>query len=204
MSRQHLLALLVAMLLVPVMHGCRSTPETVHYRLDLDVDQVEQTESDRPALALEQLSVDAAYDETQIAYRSSPYKLERYYYHRWAAPPGLLLTDAMREAYSATGRFRSVTSGSVARSDMVLSGQVVALEEIDVTDEEWQGRIVLELRLRDAVTGDLLWSETIEKRRDLDDRSPAGLAAALSESIGDVVEETSAEFVEVYRRRIAD
>ncbi|MFW5966168.1 MAG: ABC-type transport auxiliary lipoprotein family protein [Persicimonas sp.] len=191
--------ILVIAVLVAAVSACGSTPETVHYRLDPNVEQDEQPPTQRPTLALEQLSVDAAYDDTQIAYRTSPYRLQRYYYHRWVAPPGLMVTDTLRSAYAKTGRFRSVITGSASRSDMILSGQIAAIEEVDISEEEWQGRIVLDLRLRDSTTGDLLWSVTVEERETLEERSPAGLAEALSEALERIVEHTSREFVEAYR-----
>lgn len=191
--------MLTIALLVGGAVACGSSPETIHYRLEPDVEQADPPPAQRPSLALEHLSVDAAYDDAQIVYRTSPYRLQRYYYHRWAAPPGLMLTDTLRSAYAQTGRFRTVSTGSAARSDMILSGQVAALEEVDVTEEEWQGRIVLELRLRDSTTGELLWSDTVEERETLEERSPAGLAEALSVALGRIVEHTSREFVEVYR-----
>lgn len=196
-----MLTAIVALSLAVGLLACGSTPETVHYRLDLEPSRVDQPPESRPALAIEHFGVDAAYDQPQIAYRDSPYRLQRYHYHRWAAPPGLLLTDALRSAYQATGRFASVTSGTTARSDLVLSGHIAALEEVDVTEDEWIGRVVLELRVRDATTGDLLWSDTVERRETLEERSPAGLAEALSRALTSIVEETSETFVDLHDRQ---
>jgi ABC-type uncharacterized transport system auxiliary subunit len=180
--------------------GCGGTaPEIKHYRLDLDPGRAEVPAGDKPVLGIESFTTDAAYDEPQMVYRTSPYQLNYYYYHRWAATPGLLLTDALRRGYAETGRFSSVTAGQMGRSDVILSGHIAAIEEVDVTEEKWFGRIVLELRLRDARTGDVLWSRVVEEQEPLSERTPAGLAEALSNAVTRVVSETAADIASAAR-----
>jgi ABC-type uncharacterized transport system auxiliary subunit len=187
-------ATVVMALLLAGTSGCGSTPKEIkHYRLDLAPSQAEVPAGDKPVLGIESFTTDAAYDEPQIVYRTSPYQLNYYYYHRWAATPGLLLTDALRRGYAATGRFGSVTAGQMGRSDLILSGHIAAIEEVDVSEERWLARVVLELRLRDARTGDLLWSEVVEEQEPLEERTPAGLAEAMSSAVTRIVEATAAE-----------
>ncbi|MFP4597370.1 MAG: ABC-type transport auxiliary lipoprotein family protein [Persicimonas sp.] len=175
--------------------ACGSTaPETVHYRLDVQPRSVEDTSTQRPVMGIEHFTVDAAYDDTQIVYRRSPYRLDYYFYHRWASMPGQLITDTLRRGYQQTGRFHAVTTDQIARTDVVLSGHVAAIEEVDISEEEWIGRIVLELRLRDAATGTLLWSGVVEEEEPLDERSPSGLAQAVSEAVTRIVDATGERF----------
>lgn len=198
MNRTHQRAWIVLLLLwAGLWAACASgTPETVHYRLDLEPSAVEVPEPRQPVLGIEPFTVDAAYDDSQIVYRTNPYRLNYYYYHRWASAPGLMLTDSLRRGYQRTGYFQAVTSGEIARSDAVITGHVAALEEVDVSEEEWFGRVVLELRLRDTRTGTLLWSQVIEEEEPLAERSPAGLAEALSSALTRVVEETAPTIAE--------
>ena len=169
--------------------------EIKHYRLAPQVQRAQAADqAQRPVLAIEYFTVDSAYDENQIAYRTDPYQVNYYYYHRWASTPGLMVADTMRQGYQATGLFESVTTGGVARADVVLSGRIAAIEEVDVTEEKWLARLALELRLRDARTGTLLWSRIFEEEQPLDDRSPSGLAKGVSAAIARIVETTAPEF----------
>jgi ABC-type uncharacterized transport system auxiliary subunit len=197
-------ALLCTALLCTAAVGCGgSAPEIKHYRLDLEPTQADVAAGDKPVLGIEPFTTDAAYDDAQIVYRSSPYQLNYYYYHRWAATPGLLLTDALRRGYAATGRFRSVTAGQMGRSDVVLSGHIAAIEEVDVSEDKWVGRVVLELRLRDARTGDVLWSRMVEEQESLAERTPAGLAEAVSAAVTRIVEATASEITTAARQSTA-
>jgi ABC-type uncharacterized transport system auxiliary subunit len=177
-----------------------SAPEVKHYRLDLQPQQTGAEVADKPVLGIEQFTTDAAYDEPQIVYRKTPYELNYYYYHRWATNPGMLVTDALRRGYAATGRFESVSTGQVVGSDVVLSGHISAIEEVDVTEEKWLGRVVLEMRLRDGQTGDLLWTEVFEEQERLAERSPAGLARALSEALTRVVDQSADDIAQAARQ----
>ena len=38
---------------------------------------------------LESLETEAGYDDERIVYRTTPYRLDYYQYHRWSAPPGV-------------------------------------------------------------------------------------------------------------------
>ena len=176
-----------------------SAPEIKHYRLDVATQRVQAEAGDKPVLGIEPFTADAAYDEPQIAYRDTPYQLNYYYYHRWAATPGLLVTDALRRGYESTGEFKSVTSGLTTRSDVVLSGHIAAIEEVDVSEDKWIGRLVLELRLRDARTGDLLWSQVFEEQEALEERTPAGLAEAMSKALTRIVETTADKIAKAAR-----
>lgn len=176
--------------------ACGSTPETRHYRLDLTPQQMQSEQQERPVLGVEYFSAAPAYDETQIVYRTSPYLLKYYYYHRWSAAPGLMMTDALQRGYARTGLFETVTVGEVARADVILSGYVVAIEEVDVSEEEWLGRIALDLRLRDSATGTLLWSESYMLEEPLEERSPEGLARAISAATTEIVEKSAPEIAQ--------
>ena len=180
--------------------GCSSTPSITRYQIT-PAPEIEKSGGTQTnlVLAVDYFSADVAYDEDRIVYRKGPYHLDYYHYHRWAAAPGLMLTDAMRAAYSKSGYFRLVTAGGAARADVVLSGRVTALEEVDVSDDKWLGRIVLELRLRDAVTGALLWSQTYEEEEQLEELDPEGLTAALSRAVTRIVEDSTPKIAEVAR-----
>ncbi|HUS66846.1 MAG TPA: ABC-type transport auxiliary lipoprotein family protein [Kofleriaceae bacterium] len=154
-----------------------SMPETRYY--DLAAPAARPATAGDVTLAIEPLEVDDAYDDERIAYRQSRVRLDYYHYHRWSAPPGVLVANALERSLERSGRFRAVVRDQ-AGVRLVLGGRVVAIEEVDVSKKRWVGRIALELHLRDADTGEIIWSADLEEREPLRDQSPEGLARALS------------------------
>jgi ABC-type uncharacterized transport system auxiliary subunit len=176
-------------------------PELHHYRLDLPTAAFHDIEprvvapcgaAEPSAVVVEDLDVDAAYDDVAIIYRESEYRVDRYHYHHWSAPPGRLVGDALRQGLDATGLFARVGRNWDPHADAVLRGRVVALEEVDRTPSRWVGRVVLQLELVDAETERRLWARRFEEIRELPERSPHGLAAAVSEALADIVRASAA------------
>ncbi len=170
-----LVILVLAALAVP---GCGGKiPETRYYQLAPPA--LTTTERGDVVLVLETLQTDPAYDDERIVYRANPYRLDYYNYHRWSAAPGTLVGNYLETAFERTGKFRSVVRELAPNASVILGGRVVAIEEVDSTPA-WTGRIVVELTLTDARTGEALWSEQLEETQPLPTRTPEGLARALS------------------------
>ena len=166
-----------------------SSPQPIHHYQPAVIAKEVRSATSQPTtelvLAIEDFSAGAAYDEQRMVYRSSDYRFDYYHYHRWAAPPGMLVSDTLREVYRNTGAFRSVVGGYDSRADVILSGRVVAFEEVD-REEDWFGRVVVNMRLRDARTGELLWNDTLRREHKLTEQTPQGLAEAVSRALTDV------------------
>ena len=175
--------------------SCSSSKPIHHYQPAVIAKEVRAATSQPTSdlvLAIEDFSAGAAYDEQRMVYRSSDYRFDYYHFHRWAAPPGMLVSDTLREVYRNTGAFRSVVGGYDSRADVILSGRVVAFEEVD-REEDWFGRVVVNMRLRDARTGELLWNDTLRREHKLGEQTPQGLAEAISRALTDLgVSSTSA------------
>lgn len=179
--------------------SCRSSPPIRHYQPE--VVQQELGDASSPSdvvLAIEDFSASAAYDEQRIVYRTNDVQINYYHYHRWASPPGLLVSDMLQQVYRQTNRFEAVIGGYDSRADAVLSGRIVKFEEFD-NEDEWRAQVVLELRLRGAGSGELLWDEQIERSVVLDEQSPLGLARAMSRALTRIGSETAPTIVERFR-----
>ncbi len=176
----------VASLLL-VLAACGGTPPATRYY------HLAAPSQHKPAgklvLVLEPLTTDAAYDDERIVYRTSPYRLDYYDYHRWSAAPGVLVGNFLEEALERGGHVRAVRRELTTDADAILSGRIAAIEEVDVSKQRWEARIVLELSLSDVASGETLWSEQFEEREPLRDQSPEGLARALSAALGRIVAE---------------
>lgn len=147
-------------------------------------------------LVLEPLVTEAAYDDERIVYRTTPYRLDYYQYHRWSAAPGVLVGNYLEQALERTGKFREVVRELVEGAPVVLGGRVVAIEEVDKSKTRWLGRIVIELALRDAKTSAILWSSQFEETEPLAAQTPEGLARALSVAMARIVHRAAPEIAE--------
>jgi ABC-type uncharacterized transport system auxiliary subunit len=180
------LALPATVLLATALTGgaCRGKlPETRYYQLATPATSASSLRDTRGiALAIEPLVTDPAYDDERIVYRVTPYRLDYYNYHRWSSPPGTLIAEYLERSFERSGRFGDVTRDAQG-APVTLGGRVIALEEVDRSKTEWVGRIVVELRLTDTATGELVWSEQFEETQRLDQQSPEGLARALSAAL---------------------
>ena len=148
-----------------------------------------------PVLVLEPLSADDAYDDERIVYRTGPYRLDYYQYHRWSAAPGVMVTDLLEQALERSGRFRAVVRELADGAPAVLGGRVRAIEEVDESRTRWLGRIAVELTLKDAETGAVLWTRELAETEPLTAQTPEGLAQALSVAMGRIAARAIPEIV---------
>lgn len=153
-------------------------PETRFYQLSAPATAAKPG-SGQLTLALEHFETDAGYDDERIIYRSTPYRLDYYQYHRWSAAPGVIVGNFLEQALERSGQFASV-SRDTTHASAALRGRVIAMEEVDRSKTQWQGRLVLELALVDPRTSETLWSQQFEEIEPLRTQSPEGLAEALS------------------------
>lgn len=192
--------------------GCRgSTPPTQHYTLvapdHAGLDETSVAASARglaaalessavrgsPTIVVEDFSADAAYVDLRIAYRTDPVRLAYYTYHEWAALPGVLVPDQLRELLERSGYFASVSRDPSSGADANLEGRISRFEEVDVSEDEWVAVIVLELRLEDARTNATLETWTSRARVPVKEQSPSGVAWALSRGLADIAERLAPE-----------
>jgi ABC-type uncharacterized transport system auxiliary subunit len=152
-------------------------PETRYYQL---VPPPTKLHGGDGLLVLETPTTDAAYDDDRIVYRTTPFRLDYYQYHRWSSVPGVMIGNYLEQAFETSGKFRGVVRDATPDAPVVLTSRVVAIEEVDRSKTEWVGRIALELMLTDAHTGEVLWTDQLEEIEPLHQQTPEGLAAALS------------------------
>ena len=178
--------------------GCMSIPETRHYALGTPAHPAAAAASPSgPLLTITELDVDPAYEDPSIAYRPAPHRLERYHYHRWSASPGTLVTGYLRDRLAQSGCFRGVGDDVHPETAAVLSGRVLAFEEIDVSERDWRANLSLELVLVDPATGALLWTRRYREEEPLTEQSPTGLAAALERALARVSARSLPEILDV-------
>jgi ABC-type uncharacterized transport system auxiliary subunit len=190
-------SILAALALAATTTACGGKlPETRYYQLATPAPAVSRP-SGTAVVALESLSTDAAYDDERIVYRTSPYRLDYYQYQRWIASPGVMLADYLASSLARTGRFRALPRELTDAAPVVLSGRVIAIEEIDRGPATWVGRVAIELTLTNVRTGAAVWTQSFEETEPLAAQTPEGLAAALSRAMTRVVERAAPAIADV-------
>jgi len=184
---------------LPLLVACGgSVPETRFYELAPPTPVELRGDT---TIAIQTFDTDSAYDDERIVYRTNPYRLDYYQYHRWAAAPGVLVGNYLERALEHSGRFHAVVRGGDA--PLQLGGRVIAIEEVDATTTRWVGRIALELTLTDTRTGDVVWSEQIEETEPMPMQKPEGLARALSTALGRVADKIAPAIEHAAAKQVA-
>ncbi|MEC9399590.1 MAG: ABC-type transport auxiliary lipoprotein family protein, partial [Myxococcota bacterium] len=201
-SLARMLGALALGVLVLLSSACRSSAPTIHYYQMLGQPiEISGAQRSDVVLGIDYLSANAAYEDTRIIYRKSPYRLDYYNFHRWSAPPSVMVTDAMRDAFHESGYFKGVRSGFANGVDLLLKGRLIALEEVDVSEDEWRARIVLDLQVVDTRSGDVIWSRVVKKEQAIEERTPEGVAIAASKGLKAIVAEIVPEIIKAPRPR---
>jgi ABC-type uncharacterized transport system auxiliary subunit len=152
-------------------------------------------------LVLDTLTTDSAYDDDRIVYRTTPFRLDYYQYQRWSSTPGLMVGNYLEQALETSGKFRAVVRELTPDAPVVLAGRVAAIEEVDRSKTLWLGRIVLELILTDAKTGEALWTRQFDETEPLRQQTPEALAAALSIAMSRIAAQTVPAIAEITERQ---
>lgn len=186
-----MIARTLLLVVVTAAAGCAGrTPPTRYY--DLAMPPI-GAHAEGPVIVLEPLATDEGYDDERIVYRTGPYRLDYYDYHRWSAPPGVMVGNYLARGLERSGLFRGVVREVTRDAKVVLDGRVAAIEEVDVSKRAWVGHIVVELRLVDTETGDRLWADQFEESEPLLRQTPEGLAEAISTAMGRIVARAAPE-----------
>lgn len=121
-------------------------------------------------------TAEQAYASSRLAYRTSPYELDYYLYHRWAAPPRALVGQAVRDALvSPPGDATPIdVDGVVRRLEAVEDGQNAT------------GALTLALRATRGAT--VVVENVYEEQVPATTRRPKDVAEALSTALRRVLE----------------
>ncbi len=153
--------------LLGLLAGCAGGLPPTHYYVlrpppELPVNAPGVATEDGLAVGVEAFAVDPPYDQDRIVYRrgrESP-EVGFYSYHRWASPPGRLVSTALAVGLRGTPGIVAIEPAtSTGDYSARLLGRVIYLEEVDSQGTQ-EARIALELELRNR-DGQTLWSATV-------------------------------------------
>jgi ABC-type uncharacterized transport system auxiliary subunit len=171
-------AVVVAFLAALLACATRRVPEMRYYTLSVPGTPAALPEP----VHVGRFAADEAYATARLAYRSSPYRIDYYVYHRWAADPRSLMAGAARD-YLA----RAPVAGEGPPLELV--ARIRRLEEVD--DEAGRrGALALEVEVRRG--GALVLARGFEAEEPAAGAGPEAVVAALSRAVGRVLDEVIA------------
>jgi len=126
----------------------------------------------------------------RIAYREKAFKMETYRYHRWQAPPALLVAWHLERDLKRAGFCRAVIgSDSLLQTTHVIEGTVEEFYENDA-EAGWEAVLSISLTLASNGTEDagrrILMQRRYGASRPCRNRTPQAVAEAMSAAMADV------------------
>lgn len=176
--------MLVAGLVATACASVRTTPEIQYYVLAVP-------SGDAPALPapvrVDDFAIDDPYATRQLAYRTSPYRLAYYNYHRWAGSPEGVVAAAARE-------YLEQRDDDGDGAPFEIGARIRRLEEVDA-DDSWSGALALEFTVhrKGVLVLERAYSETEPTAR----RNPEAVVAALSRALERILRALAGELADL-------
>jgi ABC-type uncharacterized transport system auxiliary subunit len=122
------------------------------------------------------------YNQERLVYRTSPYQLDFYNYHRWAAAPTEQVTDWTRRYLRATLLFAKVYPTGDGAADFTLTGKIRQLDEFD-HEQTWEATLSVDFWLTRAEQRTPLWFQSYSATQQAAKRNPSAVAEAMSRNL---------------------
>ena len=180
--------------------GCsitQSKQEVYHYALSLPSRttgsaSTAQTTASPASLVVRPFTAHQPYNRDRIVYRSSPYQVDFYHYHRWVSKPADMVTTLTRRALQQSHLFSTVYPTPDAPADMRLGGVIRQCEEIDQA-QSWQAVLSIDVWLSRSRNASPFWFETYTATQQASKRNPAAVAEAMSRNLQEILQQLSAD-----------
>lgn len=181
-----------------VWSGCSLTaprPEVHHYTLALP-QPAPDLGSGKSTLVVRAFSAHDPYNQERLVYRTSPYQLDFYNYHRWASSPTEQIADLTRRYLRAAPLFAKVYPSTDGNADFTLNGKLLQLDEID-HEKTWEAVLTIDFWLTRAEQRTPVWFQTYTVARQAEKRNPAAIAEAMSHNLATVLAKLVADLTPV-------
>jgi ABC-type uncharacterized transport system auxiliary subunit len=137
------------------------------------------------------------YREDHLVYSSNGEDMGIYEYERWVEPPTEMIQEVLFRALRSSGRFRAVhTQHSSVRGDYLVRGHLYDFKEIN--GSSMSARLSLELELRDAKTGNTVWTHLYNHDEPVSGKKVSAVVAALNRNVQRATNEFTASLVEYF------
>jgi len=139
-------------------------------------------------IKIERFSVAKAFNSLSMVFRPEPYQLDTYASNRWMINPGDMVSDYLLRDLRNSGLFKAAFSfRDLEDARYVLEGSVDEFLEID-NESTRTAAITLSITLfdfsRTGLANRLLFQKKYQAKEPLTERTPTGLAHAMSTGMG--------------------
>lgn len=189
-SRRPPVALLVSLSLLAalILSSCGKPPTMINkYVLEYPPPVLAKLRPLDTGIQVKLFAVDQTINRPEMVYKVNPYRTGTYWYNRWRANPGYLVTDYLvrdlRDSKLFAGVFSYDLSGPAR---FRLEGNVVDFQEVD-TPGFWHAALTLNLTLLDTdkenITERVMFQRRYGTQEPMLTKSPQGLAEAMSRAM---------------------
>jgi ABC-type uncharacterized transport system auxiliary subunit len=137
-----------------------------------------------------------------MIYRSSPYRLDFYNYHRWAAVPAELVTDWTRHYLRKSGLFAKVFPTAEGNADWSLGGVIYQFEEVD-HEQTWEAVLAIDFWLTRTGQHSPVWFQSYTATHQADKRNPEAIAEAMSHNLENILGQLTHDLASVVAAPLA-
>lgn len=198
MPRQYVLWGLLAWSLIA--SGCsltRPSPAVQHYVLAVTLpEKATHTHTTSETLVVRPFTARDPYNQERLVYRSSPYQLDFYQYHRWASSPAQQITDWTRQYLRRAGLFAKVFPSPQGDANLTLSGAIRQIEEVD-HNQTWEAILSIDVWLTRPRQRSPFWFQSYTVSRQAARRNPTAIAEALSHNLAAILHQLATDLVPV-------
>ncbi len=157
-------------------------------------------------IRLVRFSVAPAYNSVLMIYRDGSFKRKAYFYHKWRANPGDLVTYFLSRDMKQSGLFKAVLPyDSAFPSSYVVEGSVDQLFERHTT-ENWEAVLTISITLMAENEPDIskrvIFQKTYGKKEPCKQKNPVALAEAMSQAMADISEKITRDVYSHLKNRI--
>ncbi len=173
--------LLLMVTLLPALSGCGRVRYPAYYTLHLPAPpDPPAAENVRTSIAVREFQSPGYLRQGPIVYRKTPEEIGFYEYHRWAADPRTLLTNAVVDHLRAGGQFAMVSMyDGRPNNDYVFSGRLEKLEEVDFEDGV-KVEVAMSAQITRLANGATVWSNAVSEVGTVSQRSVPGVVSEMN------------------------
>jgi ABC-type uncharacterized transport system auxiliary subunit len=170
--------------------GCANIPLTHYYTFQPEVEKKGGTKAPKYpyVMAVDTFEADVPYQQDKIVFRTSPYEVNFYEYHKWLRPPEELVTNQIVKLVSAAGMFQNVHARAFeAYSDYIIRGKIKMFDQWYKEDKTSFVQVHLEYYLIASEEEQIIWTDTVKTTADISNlnivETVKGFETALQENI---------------------
>ena len=143
-------------------------------------------------IGVQRLQVAPVYNTSRIVYRKEPYTRDSYFYHKWQANPGDLVTYFFMRDIRQSSAFKAIhTAGTELRPSHIVEGVVDEFYEDD-HQEYWEAVLTVSITLLKNnevdINKQVLFQKQYSRRETCSQKNPQALAKAMSKAMAGISE----------------